>query len=721
MAQPVWTLSVDLQTKTATFTSGLADAAKKARGSFDEIKDGAKSAGKEVGVNMFEARHGVMLLGEEFGIRLPRALTSFITSLGPIGAAMEAAFPFLAIIAGATLLYEHIKKIKEAGEELTESQINFGTTVTNVLNGLNDRLLQAGIKVDELNGNHLDALEKQLQLIDRQTMNDLVQEFGKIAKAADDVFKEIDESSFLLKHFGGGAEGAKDALKKFKTEYDNLIAQGKEDEANGLLSGTLDRAKQVLAIQEQANKYRHLSGGMGVDPATLEAVQKLAKEGISDTDGAVAAQKELIDVLQAQIQVRTHLNQVKSLEQTAATMTTDDKIGAEQDRMYREQAQAQQKALDEQDRLDEENYARAVAEIQQNEREKIAATDKGSAARLAAIDAAIKEENAKGLQETEFYKSLLVDRVNTAREMADQEARVKQEAANEEAAHERRMGELRLAAQREADQLEMSGRRVTEQERTAMELKYANDDYELKQDTLNKELAALDKGGKDYENKQRALQNRQMELTREHENQVTAIKSRAIEERNNRIMNSELRLEDSLSQGLTSFLMRQQTFAQMMSSLGNQIVGGMMQTAIQSMMAMDMTKEKDAAAAARKAFLAGWHFPFPLNIVMGPALGAMAFAAAMAFNEGGMVPGVENYDAVPAKLTPGETVIPKQMTERLNRAAGDGDQPPRAIHVSVNHSPTIHALDAQSMERVLEKNAAAVSRHVEHTLRKMNR
>ena len=86
--QPVWVLSVDLQTKTATFQTGLSDAARAARGAFTDIKGGSNEMGRSVGGNMMEARHGVMLLGEEFGVHLPRALTSFIASIGPIGAAM---------------------------------------------------------------------------------------------------------------------------------------------------------------------------------------------------------------------------------------------------------------------------------------------------------------------------------------------------------------------------------------------------------------------------------------------------------------------------------------------------------------------------------------------------------------------------------------------------------------------------------------------------------
>src|ERR1700679_2445983 len=122
MPAPVWVLSVDLQTKTATFQSGMADAARSARGAFTEIKSGSGEMGGAVSGNMMEARHGVMLLGEEFGVHLPRALTTFIASIGPIGAAMEAAFPFLAIAVGATLLLEHLAKLREEGDKLGENQ-----------------------------------------------------------------------------------------------------------------------------------------------------------------------------------------------------------------------------------------------------------------------------------------------------------------------------------------------------------------------------------------------------------------------------------------------------------------------------------------------------------------------------------------------------------------------------------------------------------------------
>jgi len=182
LAQPVWVLSVDLQTKTATFQSGMADAAKSARGAFNDIKSGSADMGRNVGTNMFEARHGVMLLGEEFGVHLPRALTAFITSIGPLGMAMEAAFPFLAIAVGATLLIEHLAALKTAGHELTEDQIRFGTAAQNAFNALDQKMLQAEIRSDELHNDHLGALHHQLQLINMQSMDELVHAFTELAK-----------------------------------------------------------------------------------------------------------------------------------------------------------------------------------------------------------------------------------------------------------------------------------------------------------------------------------------------------------------------------------------------------------------------------------------------------------------------------------------------------------------------------------------------------------
>src|ERR1035438_7305352 len=152
MAAPVWVLSVDLQTKTATFQTGLADAARSARGAFSDIKSGAGEMGGSVSYSTMEARHSVMMLGEEFGVPLPRSLTTFISQLGPLGPALEMAFPFLAIVLGATLLLEHLNKLHEAGDKLTESQLQFETAANDAFNSMDEKILQAEKRADELKG-----------------------------------------------------------------------------------------------------------------------------------------------------------------------------------------------------------------------------------------------------------------------------------------------------------------------------------------------------------------------------------------------------------------------------------------------------------------------------------------------------------------------------------------------------------------------------------------
>jgi hypothetical protein len=291
-----------LQTKTATFQSGMADAAKSARGAFTDIKSGSGEMGGAVNVNMMEARHGVMMLGEEFGIKLPRALTSFIASIGPIGAAMEAAFPFLAIALGATLLIEHLVKMHEEGEKLTEDQVKFGTATQNAFNMLDNKILQAQIHADELRNDHLGALSKQLEMIDKQSMAELVHAFEEVAKAADVVFGDIKSHWYT---FGIGSEGAKHALTGFKTEYDSLLAQGKSSEAADLLKGTRESAEKVLALQKQAGSTKTQGGkAEGSDRSELlqheAALQELRKSGVGFTEKEVQAQQTLVDALRAQ-------------------------------------------------------------------------------------------------------------------------------------------------------------------------------------------------------------------------------------------------------------------------------------------------------------------------------------------------------------------------------------------------------------------------------------
>ena len=803
--QPVWVLSVDLQTKTATFQSGLAGAAKSARGAFTEIKTGANEMGRTTSGSMMEARHGVMLLGEEFGVHLPRGLTMFISSLGPVGAAMEAAFPFLAIAVGATLLLEHLAKLREAGEKLTNDQAKFATAVQNAFNVLDQKLLQSQIRADELRNDHLGALRKQLELINAQSMDELVHSFEQVAKSADVVFGELKASWY---QFGIGSAGAKHALDDFQNQYNSLLAQGKDKGASDLLAGTLKSAQRVLELQKQAkdNDGSLLSGPRdGADlGAAMRAENELKRSGVGFTEKEIQAQQALVDALTAQVGIEQKVSDLKKLDSgntkhaaanaDAARHSAAEKESAASQLRMGEQAIAADRSVAEdrltiqrasvQDRLavdldfanreyqlrtaanqqdiaaldksgkDYQNQlkalqdkaleltqqhetqvteltskahtasaAKSLRDMEQSERENIAATQQGSAVRLAAINATLKEEERLGLQDTSFYRELLSQRVQLTRQMADQEAQLREAAGREDAANTQKMGELALAAERQQIQLRDSLRRVSDQQKAAEQTQLSNEEFALKMEAFERELAALDKSGKDYANKLKAIQDKEKQLVQAHENELTAIKDKAEEERNSRILSAEGRFNDEIARGLTSVLMRHESFAAMMDSIGSQVASGMLQNALKDVMSLDMTREKEAASAARKMFIAGTHFPFPANIVMAPTLGAMAFASMMAYAGGtDSVPGVGRGDVTPAMLTPGEGVVPGGVMDGLRSMARSGGMG-GGTHYHIAVSPVYHlqAIDTTGVEKMLKTHTQEFSRHFHDEVRKMNR
>jgi hypothetical protein len=720
MAQPVWVLSVDLQTRTATFQSGMSDAAKAARGSFNEIKAGADEMGRATGGSMMEARHGVMLLGEEFGVHLPRALTSFIASIGPVGAAMEAAFPFLAVVVGATLLLQHLAKLKQEGEQLTASQANFGHTVANVLNGLNDKLLEAGIRTDELNHNHLGALHQQLELIDHQSLAELEHSFDEVAKSADLTRAQLKTTWY---QFGQGSAGAMHALDEFKRKYEELLDKKDTGGATNLLSGTLQTAQHILELQRQAadNQGQSSKGGSHQgDYAKFEqAKNDLKKQGIGYTEKEVEAQQILVDSLRAQVTVQEKVNELKAAQKTNATASTQDKIGTDNDKVAREQAQSQKIAMDEADKAWEENYRRAVAALQENEKEKIDATKQGSAARLAAIDAAIKEEDSKGLQETGFYRGLLTSRVDLTRQTATEQAKLNAEAGKESAEHTARMGELQIAAAREANQSLVAQGRVSAQEQLDNELNFAAREYDVKKQALDAEIQALDTSDKEYENKKAQLNNKLLELDAQFANQDAALMNAAQQKQVASIQALQKRIGDAYSSGFAQVLMKKESFARMMQQADSQMASSALKNALSLAASLATVQGRKHFNDARTAAADAWASAG--NPILGAVEAASTFAAVMALNAGGIVPGVGNMDTVPALLTPGESVLPKKLTENLTNAAQGSNKSGPDIHVHHHARYEIHAIDGASVHQMLKDHADKFAEHATNHIRKMNR
>jgi hypothetical protein len=705
----------------------LGDAARAARASFSEIRDGASEAGRETGYSMAEARHGVMLLGEEFSIRLPRALTTFIASLGPIGSAMEAAFPFLAVAVGATLLLEHLAKLREEGQKLTASQINFGTVTANVLNALNDKLLEAGIKTDELRGDHLAALNKELALIDHQSLKELAESFNTVAKAADLTFAELKTSWY---QFGAGSAGAKNALDEFKNKYDALIAQGKDKEASDLLAGTKQSAEHILDLMKQAKDNQTTTGTAGThqgDYTKFEAAKnELKAQGIGFTQKEVEAQEKLVGALQEQVSVQEKVNELKAAQSSNAKASTGNQMSEEADRAARDQAQIERQAVEQSDKLWEQHYREAVSQLQESEREKIDANKQGSAARLQAIDQAIKEEQARGLQDTAFYKSLLRDRVNTAKEMQGEMDKLQAEAGKEEADHMERMAALTLAAKKEHAQALVALAKITAREELAEEEKAENEAYQKDSEALQKELQALDKHNADYQNRVKAMNDKIEELRQQHNNRMQQLDDQAQQRELASLRAWASKVQGEYASEFSKVIMGKESFAHAMQHVDEQMATSALKWAMQQLMSLETVQGRkrfgDARTAAADAFASAG------NPILGAVEAGATFATVMSFSEGGEVPYIGGMlagvgDSVPAMLEPGEGILTKQVMDGLKEQALAGGNKSSGGDVHVHHHATYHvqAFDSDGVRTVLREHGDQFAEHVGNHLRRLNK
>lgn len=666
MSQPVWTLSVDLQAKTASFTTGLAGAAQAARSSFGDIRnaaqdmgDGVSEASSSVNYSMTEARHGVMMLGEEFGVHLPRGITTFIASLGPVGAAMEAAFPFLAIILGATLLIEHLMKASEAAEKLAEAGNKLNDGMAESINKVDQEILNSSIEIRKLAGDPAwDLLAKKLELQDAEKG---MQNVSRLEKSIADLLKAAPSTSNWNPFNWGDHSGDMGAQAKSFQEQMRGKSQG--DQAV--------TAKNALDIQSK--------------------VLQNMKEQTDTSAAQLKNQQTYVDFLKQEAELLQKSTDAAVLADQAQQGKDKKERDDKADEAQNKEAEAEQRGLDKRLRIEEEYYkksqtlAKKAAEEQSKDNE---------------LEAKANEAFAKEVMEQDNQ------RLKIAEDMGKEEANVT-----------RKMSSLKLAADEEQIKSEAKLGKLRGEDLEDAEIAAQSDAYEAQMRGYETELAALDKYGKDYAVKVKQIQDKEAELTREHANKILLIETQAADEKNARILASENRGKDLLAKSAMSVLSGHESAGKALIGIGNQVASGMMENAIKSVMANDFTKESDAAAAARKAYLAGMHFPFPINIVMGPLLGAAAFASVMAFEGGGLVPGVEKGDVVPARLTPGEGVLPKPLMDNLKHASAP--VAPQTIHRH-NHEYHMHAIDGPSVERMLTNHSDKFEKHVEGHFRKRN-
>src|SRR5580765_341087 len=246
-------------------------------------EEGAKAA-QHIGTEFHRAQGEVALIGELFGIRLPRHVRSFIAALPGVGEALSAAFSATAVIFIGIAIYkaiEAVQKFQERATELAQGWVDIGEKSKASLASMDDQILETQITLEKFNKDHVKVLRDELILIDRQTLNQLRKEFDDTAKSIDDLMKKSVGWQEWLTYFTQLYMGMNDQSPRvltkireefegFTKQYHELLEAGKKSEAWDVL---------VNKIDELITKLPTLSGAQkALTQDLLDSLQKFNEE-----------------------------------------------------------------------------------------------------------------------------------------------------------------------------------------------------------------------------------------------------------------------------------------------------------------------------------------------------------------------------------------------------------------------------------------------------------
>ena len=214
---------------------------------------------------------------------MPREISRMIATIPGVGMALEALLPIMGGVFAVGMIYKWVEESEKAAADVQAAWDKSANTTRDIFDKLGDKLLGVGIKADELAGDHLAALNKQIQLIDRQTMSGIITELDKMGKEADDVFTKM-QSNWFMQLMMGSADVApvRAKLQGVIEDIDKLKNSGADPgKIRDLLGVDLDKAKNdVDAIEAKMKVLRAArdtdsdAEGISGDDAQLNKLQK---------------------------------------------------------------------------------------------------------------------------------------------------------------------------------------------------------------------------------------------------------------------------------------------------------------------------------------------------------------------------------------------------------------------------------------------------------------
>jgi hypothetical protein len=382
-------------TETSTAVEGMTQRMAVGAQGAVELGEVTTLAGEKAQFSMYEARGEAGLLGEAFGIHLPRHVRSFIAELPGVGTALSAAFSATAVLFLLDALLKGIEKISEwaeHGEKVAAAWEKYDQTIFESSTHMQKEIDKQEQKLVEMTQGPVAGLDFALKHLQTTAFDT----FSLITKDVDAAVKAMNEASSSLMgiQFNVFKDAGKD-LDKFKDELQKAMRLADESHPGDPFAAYNAGISAVQQKERELTKLIHdRTAASGRDASA-------AVDGLHAERQAV---NEMLPVLEQGIRLQKDKNDVLKQSRDSAALQESEKL-------LKAQTAAEQREADAQLKLWMDNRAQAIANLEASEKEKIDATRAGSQARLAAIEAALKEEESKGLQDTGFYRSLQEQKV----------------------------------------------------------------------------------------------------------------------------------------------------------------------------------------------------------------------------------------------------------------------------------------------------------------------
>lgn len=673
-----------------------------------------EEGGKAASYSMMEARHSVMLLGEEMGVRVPRAVSSLIAGIAPLGPLLQAAFPIL----GAIALVEVIEKIIDHFEKAAEEAAKFATEQADVQSKA--ELTSQSLELENL------KLEDQIAKLEgRPTTNKLREELLAVAVAAGQVSEQLSKTlGETLKTFSD--VGTWEKLKATFTDMTGSIKDDTFSKMDAAIKGVKDSLTLLTAAQKEkdalpteANEKAY-ADALAATQATMQRSLGVLKEyddgteqnkvRIHDLEMAISQLGEAHDSLAKKAEAAKDKQVIAADEAAKAQTEAAKKAIDEYNKIIDAQAKYEESLLrDAQAQNELTNAQQQFAEKAQSEDtkawlaqlkagEEAAKKLKASMEELAAAQDKLAEETAVAplKAQEEQLKRLAALHPQMEREVAAQLAAIyKQEADAAIAADDAKMARLQT--------------NITELQSQTTAAAVSGDATRLAelQAELNKELAEYTKYETEKVKLEQDAQNKIAALQDEQTKGVDKYVDKASSEFSS-LFTNVITGHETMGKAVTQVLDR------MLQAFIQYIVRSLAEHAIGTATHEVLNKAEQASSASTGAAAAG--ASAAETPVIGWTLAAEAaaavFAALSAFDTGGMVDttGLAMVHEHEAVLTPAQT-------ETLKSAADSGSMGGGDTHIH-NHTHNWSAIDGNSVKSFFKSNSTAFGDAINSSIRR---